>query len=303
MSEFDGLSDQLEGVIPDSPTGDQDHEPDVDVNAEPADKEPSGDPDPKPDTDDKDKDKDKDGRDLNNIHREFARKQQEHEERMQGKFEAVMDRLNTSLRAIPQTASEPVEQDGNQLDKLPLDQLRNMRGQVPEEQKPAFEDYLIERTIKEETSRFKTEFTRSHETQLARRDANQKAMNRYPSLDERSSDFYKAVAREIGFRGGKGYVQANPTAVLDVANEVAQSMGVKPTAASRRISRLSPHQPAARKGNKPVEAANEESTISDEKAKSIKARLEREIPGIKIDLKKIKERHKMYSDNKDLFVR
>jgi hypothetical protein len=295
MPEFDDLSDQLQGVTPDSPSGDEDHETEDQLDTQ-SEQETLDDSQAEEGIEEK-----KQERDLNNIYREFARKQQDHEERMTKRFESVIDRLNESLRAIPQTASEPVEQDGNQLDKTPLDQLRQMRGQVPEEQKVAFEDYLIERTIKEETNKFKSEFTRAHEVGLARRESNQMAMNRYPELQDKASDFYKFVAREIGLRGGKKYISTNPTAVLDVANEVAQSQGLQPQAA-RRLSRLTPHQPAANKGNKPVQSSDTE-TISDEKANAIKQRLERDIPGISIDIKKIKERHKLYHDNKDLFVR
>lgn len=290
MAYEDGL-EGLEGVQPESPSGTEDHELEPDQVVD----EPTG-------SEDDEKKKDE-GRDLDNIHREFARKQNAFEERITSRLESVVDRLRNELRSSPAPASEPVGQGGNQLDKLPLEQLRNMRSQIPEEQKEAFEDYLIERVIKEQTTSFEEKFTQQHQTDLKRREANQKAMNRYPDLADKTSDLYKAVAAEMRSRGGREYVAKSPTAVLDVASSVASDLGVMPATAPRKGPRAKPHQPTARRGSRPVDARSGDETITDEKVRAISDRLRGLIPGIKLDEKKIKEKHKVYKDNQNLFVR
>lgn len=235
------------------------------------------------------------GRDINNLHREFSRKQEELRERMDRQFSTLMGELTGAIRQG--SLAKPDKQGGNTLDEMSIEQLKAMRAQVPEEQTATFDDYLQNRVITEEVDRQVGKFTSSHKSDLARQASNATATQRYPDLNDETSTFWSAVDQELRTRGA-GYAQVTPTAVLDVANEIAQRQGVKPNTSRRRMIA----QPAAKRGGKPV-APDEVSTLTDETYARIRDRLEGAIPGVKFDKKNIQERHKLYKDNQSLFIR
>jgi hypothetical protein len=295
----DLIGSQLDGVTPNSPIGSEDDEHLTDEELQ-ADLDRDEDASTDADASGTEDDDEKDGRDLNKLHREFSRKQEKFQREMTEKFSQAMSELTLALKATSQP-SKPEQQDGNSLDNLSVKQLKDMRSQVPEEQKDAFSDYLTERIISEQVNQRTQQATKIQTFESSRTRANQMALDRYPQLKERGSEFRDAVAAELQIRGGKSYAESNPSSLLDVANEIASNMGVQ-AKATIRTRRPSPNLPNARKGARPVKVTETE-TMSDEQAMDIKTRLEGSIPGVKFDIKKIKERHKLYRDNQDLFVK
>lgn len=292
----DTLDTQLDGVQPNSPIGNEDDEhleqPELEVEE---DETPKG-----AEAEGSEDEDGKDGRDLNNIYREFSRKQEKFQRAMQQQFRDTINELTTALRET--RPSQPDKPSGNSLDDLSVDQLKNMRGQVPEEQREAFNDYLMERIITDEVGKRTTQLTKNQTFELQRAKANQSAVDRYPQLKDKSSEFRSAVEAELRARGGKDYAQANPAAVLDVANEIAAQTGVRANVGTTVVRpRRQPLQPSATRKGKPVQTKEEE-TMTDEQARAIAKRLEG-ATGVKFDIQKIKERHKMYKDNQDLFVK
>ena len=291
-----GLDDQLKDVPADSSTDDVYDDDNVEPEVEEldaadvdADKQDDGDEDGDGD--------DKSGRDINNVYREFARKQEDFQERMQKQHNNDMRELIATLRDRP---AQPAQQDGGSLDSTSIDQLKNMRSNVPEDKREAFDDYLQERVIKAETDKRMGEFSKNQDFDFRRKEANRSAVERYPELRDNNSDFYLRVDEALRARG-TDYVNTNPNAVSDVANAIAVDMGVTAKAKSG-LRRRTAIAPANRQNARPV-VQDTKDTISDEKIADLKATYEGNIPGLKIDTKNIKASHKLYSDNRDLFTK
>lgn len=290
----DMLRKQLEGVTPpDSPTDDMldpdyedehDESIDSDEDLDAASSEEG----------DSDEPKQKRDRPDENYFREMIRKSEEREERML----MLMERLAESRRE----SAEPVKQSGNGLDDRSVEELRGLRGQVPEEKLAEFDAYLNHRIVQEEVEKRLSDFERRNEARTARQRYGQEAVNRYPELADSTSSFAKKVDAKLK-QLGKKYIDANPRAIVDVANEVAISTGH----AWRGDTRPS-RRPKSTRSTKSAPVKDKKDSgdgfMSKERAEEIAKRLSRGLPaGKKFDTEKIRQRANEYDKNRDLFIK
>jgi hypothetical protein len=287
----DLLRQQLQGVTPpDSPTDDDvedtivDDE-DLDTSAPEGE---SGDADPNEPESTRD-------RPDENYFREMIRKSEEREERML----TMMEKL-AEAREAP---AQPVKQSGNGLDDRSVEELRGLRDQVPDERKAEFDAYLNQRIVREEVEKRLSDFEQRSQARTARERYGQEAVNRYPELSDPSSDFAKKVNSKLKSLGKK-YIDANPRAIVDVANEVAISTG-QAWRGNTRQGRRPKKSPAGGKGTSPVkEGQKKEGFLAEKRAEEIASKLSRGLPeGKKFDLDKIRERANEYDKNRDLFIK
>lgn len=235
-------------------------------------------------------------RPAENYYRELIRKSEEREERMLSAMERLAD-SSTPVR------SEPVKKSGDSLDDRSIEELDGLRDQVPEDRRAAFDAYLNKRRVTEEVDTRMSALEHRTEAKTARQGAGQEAVNRYPELADPTSKFAKKVNAKLRTLG-RGYIDANPRAIVDAANEVAISEGRRFRSAPGRRPRGS----QADRSNTPVDNESRGSKgkqfQSKEETAAIAERLSRALPkGKKFDVDKINERANEYDQNRDLFIK
>ena len=284
----DLLRQQLQGVTPPS---------DPPADEQPVENEDfqSNEPDVTDDVDDGNGSEDQKGdRSSENYYRELIRKSEEREERMLH----MMERLAESSAAPP----PPVKKSGDSLDDRSIEELDGLRDQVPEDRRAAFDSYLNKRRVTEEVETRMTDLERRTEVRTARQGAGQEAVNRYPDLADPGSDFAKKVNAKLRTLG-RPYIDANPRAIVDVANEVAISEGRQFRSAPGRR----PKGSQANRSSTPVDNESRGSKgkfQSTEETAEIAKRLSRALPkGKEFDIAKINERANEYDQNRDLFIK
>jgi hypothetical protein len=284
------LREQLQGVTPpsDPPTEEQ---PIEDEYLEP--NEPTEDAD---DGDDGESSEGGQGRPAENYYRELIRKSEEREERML----QMMERIADSSAAV---RSEPVKKSGDSLDDRSVEELEGLRDQVPEDRRSAFDAYLNKRRVTEEVESRMSALEQRTEVRTARQGAGQEAVNRYPDLADPTSDFAKKVNAKLRTLG-RQYIDANPRAIVDVANEVAITEGRQ----FRSQPGRRPKGSQANRSSTPVDnesrGAKGKQFQSKEETAKIAERLSRALPrGKKFDIDKINERANEYDQNRDLFIK
>ena len=285
----DLLRQQLQGVTPppDPPAGEPPIEDeDLETN-EPIEDADDGDGDGPGEPKD---------RSAENYYREVIRKSEEREERMLSMMEKLAD-TPTPVR------SEPVKKSGDSLDDRSIDELDGLRDQVPEDRRAAFDSYLNKRRVTEEVETRMSDLEHRTEVRTARQGAGQEAVNRYPDLADPGSDFAKKVNAKLRTLG-RTYIDSNPRAIVDVANEVAISEGRQ----FRSNSGRRPKGSQANRSSTPVDNESRGSKgkqfQSTEETAAIAERLSRALPkGKKFDVTKINERANEYDKNRDLFIK
>lgn len=288
----DHLGDQLKGVKPDPPSGIEDNPP-IEDQIEP-------DPDPAEDKDGDDKDKKEEDRPEKNWIREMARKQDAFQEKMQQQFLEAQERMTESFT---KAMAPPPEPNGDPLAQKTVIELKALRSQVPDEQKAAYEEYLVERIAGDVAQKGIDEFKQTYVTANAREQYAKDAVNRFPDLADPTSDFAKAANAKLK-RLGQGYIDSNPRAVLDVANEVALETGTsfRGPNPSRRTN--PPGNPAS--GNQAPAAAQpdgKEDKARKARLAKIAKRLKAANGGKDFDMERVEATNKAYRENIDMFVR
>lgn len=295
------LQKHLQGVEPDPPTGEDndnldpasdDLTPDDDFEGQGAD---PGDDDGGDDDGDG---KGSKGRTAENVHREMSRKfeqerkeRQQFQERMLGMFERLTENFGR-----PEPA-KPDNQNGDSLSNLTVTQLKNMRAQVPAEQKAAFEEYLVERMVDEQVEAKVGKTLKAQNLTTTRKQVAQEAVNLYPDLADNTSEFYQKVDKELRQRG-EAYANNNPHAVLDVAAYVAARTGVV-----QNVRNRAPGAPASKR-NAPPAKKQDDGGLPVERANSLASALQGALPkGKKFNIDKVRKASKVYLDNAELFVK
>lgn len=282
----DLLRQQLLGVTPPlaPPADEQPIEDELDTN------EPNDDRDV---DDGKGSDGDKE-RSAENYYRELIRKSEAREERMLSMMERIAD--------APVVRDEPVKKSGDSLDDRSIDELDGLRDQVPEDRRAAFDAYVNKRRVTEEVESRMSDLEHRTEVKSARQVAGQEAVNRYPTLADPTSDFAKKVNAKLRTLG-RGYIDANPRAIVDVANEIAISEGQT----FRSQTGRRPRGTQADRTNTPVDNESRgkgKQFQSKEETAAIAERLSRGLPkGKKFDVDKINERANEYDQHRDLFIK
>lgn len=282
------LQRQLGDVQPESSAGEEDHLEPEPEELESEEGAPGNGGEPEDDSEDP-KEQPK-GRTAENVYREMSRKY----DTLQERYERVLSLLESRQQEQP----KPDESD-DPLASKSIAQLKALRGQVPEENQAAFEEYIRNREVEElvnskvQEREQKTRFTTMREASA------QEAVNLYPDLSDHTSDFAQKVDQELR-RLGRQYVDSNPQAVLDAANRVALRTNHTPAVRRTRV----PGLPATKRNAAPVKGTKKEPKQSVEEASKIARNLQRALPkGSKFDVEEMRKRTDEYFDNKDLFVR
>jgi hypothetical protein len=241
----------------------------------------------------------KDGRTIANVRGELLRKLDKSQQVVLDEIRALREE-NARLKdqyGVPTPAARTSEP--KTLDDLSIQELEQMRLNVPDEQKAAFEEYYIQRkvaaTVDEKLSGFEQQTTfRTQEQKY-----NAQAFERWPQLHDRNSDFYRVTDRIMREMGNGA--DANPRAVLDAANEAGFELGIGPASGIRR----SPRDPGGVVPGRTSRGTKRQDE-APELDNGVTSRLAEAMPGKKFSkeqLKRIAERTKEYQDTINTRVR
>lgn len=244
----------------------------------------------------------KSGRTIENVYRELSRKQEEFQSQMMSQFMDAQRQLVEALKVKP----EPEKKTGT-LDDMSVSELESLRGQVAEnspDKLGEFDAYLNKRRVDDQVASRMSDWEKRQSVEQARGKAQQDALRRYPELADRSSAFYAAVNNRLN-ELGDSYVNSNPRAVLDAANDVAAEMGVSPRAAGKAASMRGRVATRGNSNPKAKEAqADDESGPSQAEIDKIAAKLQGALPkGKKFNTKDLKDKSKFYRNNLQYYLR
>jgi hypothetical protein len=247
------------------------------------------------------------GRTIENVYRELSRKQEQFQERMMQQLSESQKMLAEALQG---RTEQPEKQTGNTLDSMSVQELEAFRKTVAEQNPDAlteFDDYLNKRRVDDTVEQRIRQFENKSQVETRRRQANETAVQRYPELGQRNSDFYRAVNNRLQ-ELGRDYVDANPRAVLDAANDVAAERGMVPSTTRRPTIRGSVGSRESG-GGAPVQKQKQEKNLpksaqSAEDREAIARRLAAALPkGKKFDDKAIEDKMAQYQENVGYFLR
>ena len=272
---------------------------DPDLNTDPA----AASPDPMPEGNTGDTgepaDGKSEGRSLENVQREFQRKMDKMAEQ-----NAQMAAEMAAMRA-ESTAPTPTAPAANQtLDDMTVTQLEGMRANVPDDNKAAFDAYLIERKAEERVDARLSKFEQNQSFVMAETKANEQAFSRWPQLHDPSSQFYQNTNRILQEMGPSA--DQNPQAVLHAANEAGLDLGVAPQTFRPQITRRDPGELQSGRTSRPTGKAKDTIDVNSSEHAKIQQGLANAMPGRKFTKEqkdRIAQRAKQYQDNIDLFTR
>jgi hypothetical protein len=239
------------------------------------------------------------GRTIDNVRGELLRK-------MEKQNQMLMDELR-ALRQQQEARRDygvPAQTQPQTLDDLSIEQLENMRANVPDEQKAAFEAYLSDRKIDEKVNE-KVKAVTSKQTFAQREaEANQMAFDRWPALRDKSSELYRMTDSILTSMGKEA--DKNPRAILDAANEAGLELGLTPSGsgAIRRRHREPGNSTVSGRSTRPTQT--QEKAEEPELSQSEINRLAQAMPGKKFtkeQMKRIAERTKLYKESINTRVR
>jgi len=224
-------------------------------------------------------------RPVENVRREVLRKLSESERRTQTQLEQLGDLIKTMLGGVTAAVGKKPAQT---FDDLSLDELRGMRGQVPDDQKTAFESYFEDRRISEAITKKVTQVSEAEKYKAERTKSNQIAVDRYPQLGNRVSEMYKEVNRRL-VALDENHRKYNPRIILNLADDVAGELGVTPRQTNRSRGAT---PPASVRGGKPVarQESGESVIASEAEYEAIAKRLAPALKRSTADPKTRKER-------------
>jgi len=289
----DRLDNALSSVTPESLPGDPN---DNDANLDAS-------PDPGPVPGDQNGEGDgagEGGRTVDNVRGELTRKLEAQRNYFTGQLEAVSSKID---QLLSQTATAPAQPSNpNSLDDLSVDQLRQYRDQVPEDQRAAFDEYLVERRIAEKVDEKISTVRHQQSFAEQEQEANREAMSRWPDLRDRSSTLYAQTNKILAQLGNNA--DSDPRAVLNAANEAALQLGLTPAAAgsNRRMTGIRPTAPGGSRAPSPAPETDVDRAQLDAVAQSLGGAFK----GGKISdemMQRIVERTAEYREHKDKFVK
>ena len=227
-------------------------------------------------------------RPAGNFVKELARK---NSDQMQ-EFMQSMPALVAEIMQSTQKSPEPAQQKTGFYAHSIGDLEQHAAGlEATDPNRQTILDHVQERKITDAVQKQVATFTTEQKMANARTEWGNKATNKYPELNDPSSDFFKQTDKELKSME-QSVVAVNPRAVYDAANAVAQSLDVKP-AQRRTVTKPGATKSAAKPAEK-VEGAE----LSEADIKAAGAGLEHVLPkGKKFDPKAIRERAKHYKTN------
>lgn len=240
----------------------------------------------------------KNERTAENVRGELLRKMQKSNQEMMAELKALREQVSTQPAPVapaPETPSQP-----QTLDDMTVDQLIQMQPNVPEEQKAAFDAYLMDRKVDAKVDARLSKFQSTTEHQQAEEKHNATAFDRWPQLRNKQSEFYGITDQILSEMGPSG--ESNPRAVLEAANEAGLQLGLAPASGVQR-TRRKPGNVAPGRSTRGTSAP--EPGQSEAQAE-IANRLQNAMPGKKFtkeQLKRIAKRSKMYEESINSHVR
>lgn len=218
-------------------------------------------------------DENQNGRTAENMYREMRRRHEQLASSVESKFstlEGLLTQIVTDNRGDASTAANSHTGSGNRMSVAELRAARDAEEDPARRQQIA--DLITDRIAEERAAEIFTNHERARTTQEAESAANQEALRRYPDLGRPGSPMYDAVNAALRTRPDAD----RPGVVLDIANEVAISMGVSPVQSQGNLRQA----PSVARGrtDKPRSTAQDVDdadlgVISDDELDAIAARL------------------------------
>lgn len=243
-------------------------------------------------------------RNIDNVRGELLRKMEKQQQDLLTELNSLREAmLQANQRyGVPANVSPTAPKT---LDDMSIAELEALRGNVPEDQKATYEAYLQERKIDAKVQDRLNKFEQVTERKTAEQRFNQAALDRWPQLRDRQSEFYRVTDRILGEMGP--LADNNPRAVLDAANEAGLEIGLSPaTGVVHRGTRSNPSSSIASGRTKKSAPGNDSSTNMEELRKIADGKLRNAMPGGKFtdeQLKRIAERSKFYQNELNTRVR
>jgi len=234
-------------------------------------------------------------RSVENVRGELLRKMQKSNQELMAEIKAMREDVARPAAPAPVTNAQP-----QTLDDMSIEQLEAMKPNVPDEQKGAFLEYLMERKVDAKVDAKLNKFQSSSTLKEQEDKFNQTAFDRWPELRNKSSEFYGIADRVLSEMGAAG--EKNPRAVLEAANEAGLQLGLSPATGQRR-TRKEPGNVAPGRSTRGTSTPDAGQSEADAK---IASRLQNAMPGRKFtpeQLKRIAKRSKMYQDGINSHVR
>jgi hypothetical protein len=240
-------------------------------------------------------------RNVENVRGELLRKMKKEFDELKAQI-STLGAENKTLReqlASPSQAPKGA-QSPKTFDDMSVAELMQVKDQIPEKDKEAFNEYLIQRRIDEQVDRKLGKFESQNTFKEQEDRYTKQAFDRWPELRNKSSEFYGITDRILSEMGPAA--DKNPRAVLDAANEAGLDLGLAPSTGYSRSPR-NPGKVAPGRTTKGVAAREPEPTEQDA---AIAKRLANAMPGKKFSekqLKRIAKRSKQYKDQINTHVR
>jgi hypothetical protein len=244
-----------------------------------------------------------------NVYRETARKLDKYKDdnqafqqkllaQQQEFFAGILDKINTT--------QAPADKPKASIEDYSVAELTAYRDglEADNPQRGQLDTLIADKIVNEKVERKVSEFTGKQRNEDMRTKAVEEAVQRYPDLAVKGSDFRRKVDARIQ-QMDNNYVKSNYRVVLDVANDVAANEGIAAQTA-RKVIRP-PDRPGANKRDsaKPVPKEKEELPMSEAEAnkiaKSMKKALGRDFT--KEEILEIRKNHADYHAHKHLYTR
>lgn len=291
------LDEAVRSVPADSSPANEDSDQEITETLEAEESQGQGD---EPDTGDESGDEK--GRTVENVRGELLRKLEKSNADLMRELQAVREEAQRMREQYGVPTSQPASNQPKTLDDMSIQELEAAAANVPEEQRDAFQQYLLERKVQARVDERLTKFQSESERKTAEQRFNEQAIQRWPELRDRSTEFYRVTDRILSEMGSTA--ADNPRAVLDAANEAGLELGLHPQTGVRRSAQpASRKQPAPGRRTKSGPGSAEPSTALDDA--TIRS-LSNAMPGKKFtkeQLKRIADRDKVYREQLNTHVR
>ena len=238
-------------------------------------------------------------RTAENVRREVLRKMEKSQKEMEAKL-ADIARENQDLKSQLVNRQRPSSDGPKTFDDMSVNELIQIQDTIPDEQKAAFNAYLLDRKVDERVDEKLGKFKNTSQFAAREDQFNQQAYDRWPQLRQKGSEFYGIADKILSEMGSAG--DKNPRAVLDAANEAGLELGLSPATAIRS-TRRNPGNVAPGRSTKGTQSKTPEQTAED---KAIASRLQNAMPGKKFSkeaLKRIAERSEQYKESINTHLR
>lgn len=242
------------------------------------------------------------GRTVENVRGEVLRKMQKANEELKAELDALRNDLRQAQNQYGVPQSQAATNQPKTIEDMSVQELEGLLPNVPEDQKADFKEYILLRKAEERAEQKYMARTQSQQLAEQERRFNEQAVTRWPQLQDRSSEFYRATDRILSEMGESA--ASNPRAVLDAANEAGLELGIAPSTGLIPTRRRAPGSVAP--GRSTAESPKKKSDVDMAEVEKTASRLQNALPNRKFtkdQLKRIAERTKHYQETINTRVR